>query len=103
MIVGMLVVLAVAWTFNARRAVRGNDAARSDASASNWRWRDGIGEARMPPMMLLPLIDDALAACTNAVGPKPVDPGRPIRARRPAVRERHANARRHRADGRAGV
>jgi len=39
MIVGMLVVLAVAWTFNARRAVRGNDAARSDASASNWRWR----------------------------------------------------------------
>jgi len=25
----------------------------------------------MPPMMLLPLIDDALAACTNAVGPKP--------------------------------
>jgi sensor histidine kinase YesM len=30
-----------------------------------------IESARMPPMMLLPLIDDALAACDGAAGPAP--------------------------------
>jgi LytS/YehU family sensor histidine kinase len=32
---------------------------------------DRLGAARMPPMMLLPLIDDALAACAAATDTKP--------------------------------
>ena len=32
---------------------------------------DGVAAARMPPMMLLPLIDDALAACAGGTASKP--------------------------------